>query len=70
MFIIKRESNEYVEEGIYCSYDVIYLFGIKLYEKVFTTTNQGVLSQFIEQENEPSEREYVDPVVVKGFKTE
>lgn len=70
MLMIKRESSEYVDQGVYCSYDVIYFLGIKLYEKVFTTTNQGVLSQFVEHENEQNEREYADPVVVKGFKTE
>lgn len=71
MFMIRRESNEYVDQGVYCSYDVIYFLGIKLYVKVFTTTNQGVLSQFVEHDIEESnEREYSDPVVVKGFKTE
>lgn len=70
MLMIRRKSSEYVDQGVYYSYDVIYFLGIKLYEKVFTTTNQGVLSQFVEHENEQNEREYTDPVVVKGFKTE
>lgn len=67
MFIIKKESNEYVDNGVYCSYETVRLFGIKLYVKIFTTTNMGVIQQFVEQQEEPHERKYHDPVVVTGF---
>lgn len=70
MLMIKRVSNEYIDQGVYYSYDVIYFLGIKIYQKIFTTTSQCVLSQFIESEDKKNEREYTDPVVVKGFKTE
>lgn len=67
MFVIKKESNEYVDNGVYCSYETVYLFCIKLYAKIFTTTNASVVHQFVEQQEEPHEREYHDPVVVTGF---
>ena len=67
MFVIKKESNEYVDNGVYCSYETVHLFGIKLYAKIFTTTNASVVQQFVEQQEEPHEREYHDSVVVTGF---
>lgn len=70
MFIIRKESNEYVNNGVYCSYETIKFFNIPIYIKIFTTTNETVLQQFSEIPENDDEREYKDPVVVKGFTKE
>lgn len=66
MFLIRKESNEYVENGVYYSCKTIRFLWIKLYVEIFSTTSAVVLQQFDEIPEENS-REYHDPTVVKGF---
>lgn len=69
--LIKKESSEHVEDGVYYSYKSLRLFGIRIYTEIFTTSNMNVLQQFCEiQDEEDKQREYQDPVVVTGFKKE
>lgn len=70
MFLIKKESNEYVEDGVFYSYETLYVLGIPFYAKVFTTQNGNVLQQFCGAESDQEESEYKQPVVVNGFKPE
>lgn len=71
MFLIRKEANEYVDEnGVYCSYKTLKIFGIKLYIEIFTTTSVNVVSQFNSEITDENNREYKDPVVVTGFKQE
>ena len=71
MLMIKKESSEYVENGVYYSYKSLKLFGIKIYTEIFTTSNMNVLQRFCEiQDDEDKQKEYPDPVVVTGFKKE
>lgn len=67
MFIIKKHSEEYIEDGVFHSCEALYIFGICLYLKTFTTTNATIISQFVESQQDEEESEYKKPVVVNGF---